>query len=174
MKRRRRENTGDALLIYTVLATPIRPPTHTRATHIFTHTHICTHNHATPTTFSYATGARNRHPFQDRDIWSEVTTLFPRSRHPERGDDTLSKIETSGARCRHQQRNQTTKPNSSTGTCAVTETSCKRRRRTTLPNADNPMRRRRKNNDQRQDPGNRWQGMYHHYPGGQWRLRKLH
>jgi len=83
MKRRRRENTGDALLIYTVLATPIPPPIHTRATHICTHTHICAHNHATHTTFSYATGARNRHPFQDQDIRSEVTTLFPRSRHLE-------------------------------------------------------------------------------------------
>ena len=92
-----------ALLIYTVLATPIHPPTHIRATHICTHTHICAHNHATHTTFSYATGARNRHAFQDRDIRIEVTTLFPRSRHPERGDDTLSKIETSGARCQHQQ-----------------------------------------------------------------------
>jgi len=120
MKRRIRQNTGEALLIYTVLATPICPSTHTRATHICTHTHICAHNHATHTTFSYATGARNQHPFQDRDIRSEVTTLFRRSRHQERGDDTLSKIKTSGARCWHQQPNQTTKPKSSTGTCAVT------------------------------------------------------
>jgi len=120
MKRRRRQNTGDALLIYTVLAIPIRPPTHTRATHICTHTHICAHNHATHTTFSYTTGARNRHPFQHRDIRSEVTKLFPRSRHPERSDDTLSKVKTSGARCRHQQRNQTTKPKSSAWTCTVT------------------------------------------------------
>ena len=109
-----------ALLIYTVLATPIRPPTHTRATHKCTHTHICAHNHATHRTFSNATGARDQHPFQDRDIRSEVTTLFPRSRHPERGDDTLSKIETSGARCRHQQQNQTTKPKSSARTYAMT------------------------------------------------------
>jgi len=120
MKRRRRQNTRDALLIYTVLATSIRPPTHTCATHICTPTHICAHNHATHTTFSCATWARNRHPFQDRDIRIEVTTLFPRSRHPERGNNTLSKIETSRARCRHQQRNQTTKPKSSSGSCAVT------------------------------------------------------